>query len=498
VTRSAAAKTSGTEAAVIARHPQVAALGLLAATQFLLAVDASIVNLALPSIGRDLNAGPEQLSWVVNAYLLTFGGFLLLGGRVADHLGRRRIYVVGLVVFAAASLAGALAQSGPWLAVARGAQGLGAALVSPAALALLLTLFNEGAQRNRALGVWAVLGGSGGAAGAILGGLLTDGLGWQAVLLVNVPIGAAAVALAPRLLPASRAEPARRRFDVAGAVTATAGLSLLVYVLVDANHAGFPSARTMLLGGAVVLLVAVFAAIEAGSRWPLVPPRILGNRSLWGANLVIVLTTGALFPMFFFVTLYTQDVLGYRPLQAGLAGLPLAVTIAASATLAPGLLLRVGYKTLLVAGLAVVAGGLRWFAAIPADGGFVGDLLGPSLVVGVGAGAAWVASMVAATNGADPTQAGLASGLVNTAQQLGGALGIAALVAAATARTTSVLGSGEGDRLVALTEGFRAGLLGGALVALAGAALAALLLSSADSRAHAVAAREARQARAHA
>jgi EmrB/QacA subfamily drug resistance transporter len=443
-------------------------------------VDGSIVNVALPSIGRDLHVSPEELSWVVNAYVLSFGGFLLLGGRVADHLGRRRLYLAGLVVFAGASLAGALAQSGLWLAVARGAQGLGAALASPAALALLLTLFREGTRRNRALGVWAALGGSGGAAGAILGGVLTGGFGWRAVLLVNVPIGAVAVALALRLLPASRGMPGRRRFDLAGAVSVTAALTLLIAAVVGANDAGFRSARTLLLGGAAVLPAAGFVAIEAGSRWPLVPLWIFANRPLRGANLVTVLTTGALFPMFFFLTLYTQDVLGYRPLQAALAQLPLAVTIATSATLAPRLLLRFGSKGPLVAGLAVVACGLGWFAAIPPDGSFLGDLLGPSLVVGAGAGTAWVASMVAATSGADPAEAGLASGLINTAQQLGGALGIAALVAVATARTTSVLGSGEVDRLVARTEGFQAGLLGGALVAVAGAVLAAALLSSTD------------------
>lgn len=231
-------------------------------------LDASIVNVALPSIGRDLQVTPEELSLVVNAYLLSFGGFLLLGGRVADHLGRRQVYLAGLVVFAAASLAGALAQWVLWLAIARGAQGLGAALVSPAALALLLTLFNEGTQRNKALGVWAALGGSGGGGGAILGGLLTDGLGWQAVLLVNLPVGAVAVALAPRLLPASRAEPGRRRFDLAGAVSVTAGLSLLVYALVDANDAGFRSAQTLVLTGPAVLLVAAFVAIDAASQRP--------------------------------------------------------------------------------------------------------------------------------------------------------------------------------------------------------------------------------------
>jgi EmrB/QacA subfamily drug resistance transporter len=472
--------------------PKTAALSLLAATQFVLVLDASIVNVALPSIGRDLGVAPADLSWVVNAYILMFGGFLLLGGRVADYLGHRRLYGSGLILFTAASLAGALAQSGLWLVIARGLQGLGAALVSPAALALLMTLFNEGAERSKALGVWAALGGSGGAAGAILGGVLTDGLGWQAVLLVNVPVGAAAVALTPRLLPESRTSRAGARgFDLAGAVSVTAGLGLLVYALLDANDAGFRSAQTLVLGGAALVLLLGFVAIERGSQRPLVPLRIFGNRPLRGANLVTLLNTGAMFPMFFFITLYTQDVLGYSAVQSGLAQLPLAATIAASATLAPRVVARVGYKATLMVGLAVVAGGLWWFGAVSPDGSFPGDLLGPSLVVGIGAGAVWVSSMVAATSGAGPAEAGLASGLINTSQQLGGALGIAALVAVATARTASMLQDGA-DRLVALTEGFRTGFAGGALVAAAGAALAALLLSSTTSRRHASAARASR------
>jgi MFS family permease len=349
---------------------------------------------------------------------------------------------------------------------------MGAALVAPAALALLLTLFREGAERGMALGVWAALGGSGGAAGAILGGLLTDGFGWQAVLLVNLPIGVVTVALAPGLLPAAPAEPGTGRFDLAGALSVTAGLSLLVYALVGANDASWWSARTLLLGGAAALLLAAFVGIEAGSAHPLVPLPVFRNRQRRGAYLVTVLTTGAIFPMFVFLTLYTQDVLGYRPIQAGLAQLPLVATIAVSATLAPRLLPRLGTRATLVAGLAVVAGGLGWLAAIPPGGSFVGDLLGPSLVVGAGAGVTWVASMVAATSGADPAEAGLASGLVNTAQQLGGALGIAALVAVAAARTAGALGDGVA-RLAALTEGFQAGLLGAAMVAVAAAALAA-------------------------
>jgi len=458
------------------------ALALLAGTQFVLVLDASIINVAIPSIGRDLDVAPEDLSWVVSAYILMFGGFLLLGGRLADFLGRRRLYMLGLVLFGSASLVGGLAQSALWLVIARAVQGLGAALVSPAALALLMTLFSEGAERNRALGVWAAMGGSGGAAGAILGGVLTDGLGWEAVLYVNVPIGAVALALAPRLLPESRTEQGRGGFDVAGALSVTAGIALLVYALVDANDAGWDSTQTLALGALALSLLAAFVAIEARAPQPLVPLRIFRNRPLRGGNVVTVLNTAALFPMFFFITLYTQEVLGYSPIQAGLAQLPLAVTIATAATLSPRLVARFGYRLTLAAGLGVVAVGLLWFAGISPDGSFASDLLGPSLVVGMGAGAAWVAGMVAATSGGDETESGLASGLVNTAQQLGGALGVAALVALASARTTDVASGGDENPLAALTDGFSAGFTGGAGVAALGATIAAVVLSSRDPK----------------
>jgi EmrB/QacA subfamily drug resistance transporter len=451
------------------RSRKSAALRLLAATQFVLVLDASIINVALPSIGRDLAVDEADLTWVVNAYILLFGGFLLLGGRLADLLGRRRMYVAGLGLFAAASLAGGLAQSGGWLVTARGIQGLGAALVSPAALALLMTMFREGAERNRALGVWAALGGSGGAAGAILGGVLSEGLGWEAVLFVNVPVGVLGAVLAARLLPGEQDAPERGGFDAAGALTVTAGLALLIYALVDASDAGWGSVQTLGLGAVAAALLAAFGAIEARSRTPLVPLRVFRNRTLRGANIVTVLNTGALFPMFFFVTLYTQEVLGYGAVESGLAQLPLAATIATSATLAPRVVARTGYRPALVAGLLLLAGGLLWLAQLSPDGTFAGDLLGPSLVIGVGEGLVWVASMVGATSGAQASDAGLASGIVNTAQQLGGALGIAALVAVATAASP---GSGG----AALTEGFSAGLTAGAGVAAAAAVLAAVLL----------------------
>src|SRR4051794_8044927 len=295
------------------------ALALLALAQFVVVLDAAIVNVALPSIGSDLDFSQDNLSWVVNAYTLTFGGFLLLGGRMADLIGRRRMFIAGLVLFSAASLVGGLAQSDIWLVSARAVQGLGAALLSPAALSLVTVLFEEGPDRNKAMGVWGAVAGSGGAAGVLLGGMLTQWAGWEWVLFVNVPIGLAAALLAPRLLPESRAE-GPRHFDVAGAITVTLGLSLLVYSLVSANSAGWGSARTLLLIGVSVALIAGFVAIERRTRAPLVPfPGIFRIRSIRGINITALLIAMALFSMFFFISLYMQQVLGYDPLKAGLS-----------------------------------------------------------------------------------------------------------------------------------------------------------------------------------
>ena len=302
------------------------ALALLAAAQFVVILDASIVNVALPSIGADLNFSQENLSWVVNAYVLVFGGFLLLGGRLADLLGRRRIFMIGLVVFALASLAGGLAQNEAQLIIARAIQGLGAALLSPAALSLVTVLFEEGSERNKAMGVWGAVAGSGGAVGVLLGGMLTEWAGWEWVLFVNVPVGIAAAALAPRLLPESRIE--GRHFDFAGAFTVTAGLSLLVYTLVDANNAGWASAQTLGLGALSFALIGAFYVIERRSKAPLMPfPGIFRIRTITGINVSAVLIAAALFSMFFFISLYMQQVLGYSALEAGLAYLPLAVGI---------------------------------------------------------------------------------------------------------------------------------------------------------------------------
>jgi EmrB/QacA subfamily drug resistance transporter len=461
------------------------ALALLASTQFVLVLDAAIVSVALPSIGLDLGFAGEDLSWVVNAYTLMFGGFLLLGGRVADLVGRRKMFIAGLILFTAASLAGALAQGPLWLVIARAVQGLGAAIVSPAALSLVMTLYTEGSERNKALGVWGAVAGSGGAAGVILGGVLTEWLGWQAVLYVNVPIGIVAALLATRLLPEGR-EAGARSFDVAGAVSVTAGLALLVYALVDANDAGWGSAQTIGLGALALVLLAAFIAIERRARRPLVPLAIFRNRPLRGANIVGIAMTMAIFPMFFFLTFYTQQVLGYEPIKAGFAQLPLALSIIISAGVASQLVTRAGYKLTMTVGMVIASAGLLWFAQISPGGSFVGDILGPSIVVGFGTALAWVAGTIAATTGVSGEEAGLASGLINTSQQIGGALGLAVLVAVATAVTDAA----DAVPRVALTDGYQAGFIGAAALALLGALLSAVLLSSRESREHARSARE--------
>jgi EmrB/QacA subfamily drug resistance transporter len=466
------------------------ALLLLAMTQFVIVIDASIVNVALPSIGRHLNFARTDLSWVVNAYTLTFGGFLLLGGRLADLLGRRRMFMLGLVLFSVASLAGGLAQSEGWLIVARAVQGLGAAIVSPAALSIIATTFAEGAERNRALGIWGAVAGAGGAAGVLLGGILTSGLSWRWVLFVNVPIGLAAAALAPRTLVESRAEGGASAFDLPGAVAVTAGLSLLVYAIVDAVNVGWGSTTTLLrLVGAILMLVA-FVIIELRQRHPLMPFSIFRLRTLRGADVVGLLIGMSLFSMFFFVSLYLQNVLHYSPIKTGVSYLPLAVGIILSAGAASALVTRVGFKPPLIAGLVLIAGGLLWFSQVPATGGsYAADVLGPSLLAAAGLGLAFVPVTIAAVTGTEPHEAGLASGLINTSQQIGGALGLAILATIANSQTQTLLHSGVHDAALALTKGFDRAFLVGSGFAILGAMLAAVLISSRDSREHSLAAR---------
>ena len=449
------------------------ALVLLSAAQFVVVLDASIVNVALPSIGEALDFSQENLPWVVNAYVLTFGGFLLLGGRTADLLGRRRVFMAGLMLVAVASLAAGFASTEGQLIAARAAQGLGAAIISPAALSIVTTIFSDGAERNKALGVWGAVAGSGGAAGVLLGGILTDGLGWEWVLWVNVPVALAALALAPRLIA----------FDVAGAVTVTAALSLLVYAVIDATNAGWGSFKTLGLIGVSLLLFAAFVFTELRASKPLVPFSIFRLRTLTGANVVGILVGGSLFSMFFFISLYMQQVLGYSAIHAGLSYLPLALTIIFSAALGSQLVTKLGYKPVLATGMLFIFAGLLWFSQVSVGGGFLTDILGPSLLAAVGLGFSFVTTTIAAVSGVDEHEAGLASGLINTSQQVGGALGLAVLSTLATSKTEDLLGSGT-PLPNALTDGFQIAFLGGAAIAAVGFFLTLVLIRGSDSRAH--------------
>jgi EmrB/QacA subfamily drug resistance transporter len=466
------------------------ALALLAAAQFVVVLDAAIVNVALPSIGTDLDFSQGDLSWVVNAYTLFFGGFLLLGGRMADLIGRRRMFTYGLILFAIASLAGGLASSPGMLIAARAVQGLGAALLSPAALSLVTVMFTEGSERNKAMGVWGAVAGSGGAAGVLLGGILTEYAGWEWVLWVNVPIGIAAAVLAPRLLPESRNE-GTRNFDVAGAVSVTAGLSLFVYAMVDANDAGWLSGQTLGLVAVSLALIAAFAAIELRSKAPLVPFSIFRRRTIVGVNVVGLLVAMSLFSMFFFISLYMQQVLGYSAIKSGLSYLPLAGGIIVSAGIASGLVTRFGFKPILTTGLVLTAIALVWFAQVDVGGSYLGDILFPSLIAAVGLGFAFVPMTIAAVAGVEPHETGLASGLINTSQQVGGALGLAILAAIANSRTDSLMADAGGAATAlpnALTDGFQTAFMVGAGFAVLGAILSATLISSRTSREHAEAA----------
>jgi EmrB/QacA subfamily drug resistance transporter len=463
------------------------ALALLCMAQFMVVLDASIVNIALPSIGEDVGISQENLSWVVNGYVLTFGGFLLLGGRMADLLGRRRIFMAGLVIVAVASLFAGFAPNEGTLIAARAAQGLGAAIIAPSALSIVTTIFRDGSERNKALGAWGAVAGSGGAAGVLLGGVLTDGLGWEWVMWVNVPVALIVLALTPQLIPESRSESQTRHFDLAGAVTVTAGLSLLVYAIVDAESAGWGSTQTIGLLALAVALLGVFTLIEMRSQAPLVPFRIFQKRTLTGANAVGLMVGGSLFAMFFFITLYMQQVLDYSPIKAGLSYLPLALAIIISAGVASQLVTRIGFKPVLAIGLVLVAAGLVWFSQISVDGGFTTDILGPSLLAAVGLGFAFVTTTIAAVSGIQDTEQGLASGLINTSQQIGGALGLAVLATIANSRTDSVVQDAGGDPSAlpgALVEGFQSAFLGAAVIAVIGLVLTLVLIRSSDSRAH--------------
>ena len=463
------------------------ALILLCFAQFIVVIDAAIVNVALPSIGEGLGFSQENLAWVVNAYVLTFGGFLLLGGRMADLLGRRRVFIAGLALVAVASLAAGFSANDGQLIAARAAQGLGAAIISPSALSIITTTFSDGAERNRALGAWGAVAGLGGAAGVLFGGILTDGLGWEWVLWINVPVALVVAALTPPLVAESRSESETRNFDAAGAVSVTAGLSVLVYALVDATEAGWGSTQTLGLLALSAALLAAFVAIELRSQAPLVPFRIFRLRTLTGANVVGLLVGASLFSMFFFITLYMQQVLGYSAIKAGLSYLPLALMIIVASGIASQLVTRIGFKPVLTAGMAFIVVALVWFSQVSVGGGFVTDILGPSLLAATGLGFAFVTTTIAAVSGIRDQESGLASGLINTSQQIGGALGLAVLATIANSRTDDVVASSGGDPSAltnALTEGFQSAFLGGAAIAALGLVLTLVLIRGRDSRAH--------------
>jgi EmrB/QacA subfamily drug resistance transporter len=445
----------------------------LALAEFVVVLDASIVNIALPSIGRGLHFSLANLSWVVNAYVLTFGGFLLLGGRIADLLGRRRVFIAGLGVFSLASLAGGLAQTEAWLIAARALQGLGAAMLAPAALSLVTATFSEGPERNNALSIWGAVAGSGAAAGVLLGGVLTSALGWRSVLFVNVPIGIAAILIAPRLLSESRGDLARRGFDIPGAVTVTAGLSALVYALVRATTVGWGSPQTIGVLAAAVVLLVTFVVIERRSAAPLVPFAFFRNRNVTLANATMLAAGAAIIGLFFYLSLYLQRVLGYSAIRAGISQLPLAAGIVIAAGLASPLVARAGIRKVLLAGLATFAGGLAWFAQLPVHGSYLADILGPSLLIALGLGMTFVPITILSVSGVKDREYGLASGLVNTSQQIGGALGLAVLSTIATTRTDHLVAAGHSINQ-ALTLGFHTAFLGAA--AFAALAIAALAL----------------------
>ena len=460
------------------------ALALLTVAQLVVVLDVSIVNVALPSIGTGLHFSDKNLPWVVNAYIIAFGGFLLLGGRAADLLGRRRVFMTGLAAVAVASLAAGFATTQGELIAARAAQGLGAAFISPSALSMVTTLFTDGAERNTALGIWGAVSGAAGAVGVLLGGVLTSGLSWHWVLWVNVPVTLIALAFTPGLVPESRSETEIRHFDTAGAVTITGGLSVLAYALLDASTAGWGSVKTIVLLAVAVALIAAFIGVELRSKAPLVPLRIFRLRTLTGANVVGLLLGASLFSMFFFITLYMQQVLHYSPIHAGLSYLPLALTIVIVAGVGGELVTRIGFKPILAAGMAIIAGGLLWFSQIGVHGSFLTDILGASLLAAIGLGLAFVTSTIAAVAGVEPHEQGLASGLINTSQQIGGALGLAVLATIATTRTNHVLATGTASLPHALTDGFQVAFAVGAIIAGLGLLATLVLIRTRDSRAH--------------
>ncbi|MEX1357107.1 MAG: MFS transporter [Gaiellaceae bacterium] len=444
-------------------------LVLVCLAQFMVILDATIVNVALPSIQSDLGLDEANLQWIVNAYTLVFGGFLLLGGRAGDLIGRKRLFLIGLVIFTVASLLNGLAVNSEMLIGSRALQGLGAALISPAALSIISTTFAEGAERARALGVWAAIAIGGSAVGLILGGVLTQSFSWPWIFYVNVPVGIAGFVLSLRLIPESRNEHAERAYDVAGAVTVTGGLMALVYAIVKAATDGWTSVTTIGFFGFAAALLVAFVLIELRSAAPLVRLSIFRTRSLTTANIVMFLAASGMFAMFFFNTLYIQRVLGFGPLTAGLAFLPFTAGIMVSAGLASQFTPKIGVRPVAVTGLLLTAAGMLLLTQLPVDGSYVANVLPALLLTSLGMGAVFMPLTLVATTGLEDADQGLASGLFNTSQQIGGALGLAILSTVAASRSSA--GGAE-----ALVTGFHWAFAGGVLFILAGLVVLLALL----------------------
>jgi EmrB/QacA subfamily drug resistance transporter len=451
------------------------ALAALAVAQFMVFLDETVVNVALPSIKVDLGFSEATLAWVVSVYIVVFGGLVLLGGRMADLFGRRRVFLAGTALFGVASLLDGLAGSQSMLLAARALQGVGAALATPAALALVTAMFPVGAERVRALGLWSALSGLGFAIGILLGGAITELASWRWVFLINVPVAIAALVVVPRLVEESRATIARRGFDLAGAVAVTVGMTTLVYAAVKAPDYGWRSLETHGLIGAAMVLLGAFAIIERRSSAPLIPPGFLRRREAWVPNLVQLLLGVSALSTLFLLTLYTQQVLGYSPLQAGLAYLPLAASVAAATGLANKVMPRVGARVLALAGLAIASVGIALLGQAPADGNYYVDVLPAMILIGLGAGFSFVSITTAALGSVGDEAAGLASGLLSTSVQLGGAFGVAALVALASERSADLIGSGSAP-MAAQAGGLQLAFLVAAGVAQVGSLVAGLAL----------------------
>jgi EmrB/QacA subfamily drug resistance transporter len=430
------------------------ALAVLAVAYLMVVLDVSVVNVALPSIQKSLDFSTSGLEWVVSGYALTFGGFLLLGGRSGDLLGRRRVFMAGLVLFSLFSLLCGLAVSAEMLIATRALQGVAGAILSPSVFSIVSVTFREGSERNVALGILGAIAGSGAAIGLLLGGVLTEFVGWEWIFFVNVPIGLGALLIVPRVVRESRAPELTRHFDVAGALTVTGGLMLLVYGLTRAPTVGWTSAETIGSFVGFAVLIAAALVIEQRSRSPLIDLRIFRRRTLTGANVIGLLLGTMLFGMFFLLSLYQQDVLGYSPLRTGVGNLAIALTVIGASTASQALVTRIGVKPVLMVGLTLIGAGLAYYTQISVDGSYLTDLLPGFLLTGTGLGFAFVPVSIAALSGVTSREAGLASGLITTSQQIGGGIGLAILTTVSTTRTNNLLADGVAAP-TALTDGFR-------------------------------------------